>query len=355
MSKENGYRKICAELCDRIANGTYPAGTLLPPERKLCEEWQVERTTIRRALDVLASEGLIIKKPGVGSAVKDTRNADAPMISFIASSPTLQSSGGLGTHHFLTPVYNALAALLSDGGFRSVSMMFAGAGRMESFESVLKSSRGVILADNVPPEFLRAARESGVPCVLMSERALGFRSVLCDNDSGLSQAVGHLASLGHRNIAYLGGDRVYLNSLERRDGFRRAMFACGLDEPRPVVELCGWGIQEGYEAMKKILREHPETTAVCTANDYVAFGACMAAIDSGRRVPEDFSAIGFGDTVDEQTSKLELTTIRVPHERFARELYRSLMLELEQPFENPAAVLVEAELVIRGSCAKPGD
>ncbi len=351
MQNGIGYRQIYTELCERINSGNLAAGSLLPPERRLCEEFGVERTTLRRALALLADDGLIIKKPGYGSFIAD-RSKAAPLISFIASSPTLQSSGGLGMHHFLTPVYNALAELCAKDGFRSISMMIAGAGRMESLEAALKSSRGVILADNVPEEFLRRTRELGIPCVLMSERAHGFRSVLCDNDDGLMQAVEHLASLGHKHIAYVGGDRYFLNSQARIDGFRRAMFACGLDEPRPAVELCGWGVSDGIEAMRRVFEAHPETTAVCAANDHVALGVCRAAKERGLRIPVDFSVIGFGDMMDEQTAEVELTTVRIPPIRFARELYRSLLWELEHPYEDPAAALVEAELIVRSTTAK---
>ena len=67
--KNSVYRNISAELLKKIENGTFPVGSKLPPERQLMTEYGVERLTVRRALDVLAAEGKIVKKSGLGSFV----------------------------------------------------------------------------------------------------------------------------------------------------------------------------------------------------------------------------------------------------------------------------------------------
>ena len=340
----NGYKSIAAELKKRILDGSLVAGSRLESERCLAESWQVERTTIRRALEVLADERLIIKRPGCPTVVAKSM----PQISFINTS----QSGLMTTHHFITPVYRKFAELCGDGGYRSIGMTIAEAGRLDSFEAVLDQSLGIILCDNVPVEFLEIAKSKKLPCVLMSERAYGFRSVVIDNDSGLAQAVAHLVSLGHRHIAYIGGDRIFLNSLARADGFRHALYSLGIEETKPVIQFCGWTVEQGREGMKQLLDEHPEITAVCCVNDDVALGACRVARESGRRIPDDISIIGFGDMLKEERAEIKLTTVRVPYDRFARELYRALIQEIEHPYQDPAAVLVETELVIRDTTEK---
>ena len=104
--------------------------------------------------------------------------------------------------------------------------------------------------------------------------------------------------------------------------------------------------------MKRLLYEHPEITAVCCVNDDVALGACRAAGELGLKVPDDISVVGFGDTINKDRAEILLTTIHVPYDRFARELYRALIQEMEHPYEDPAAVLVETELVVRNTTTK---
>ena len=54
-----------------ILNGEFPTGSLLPPERQLAEELEINRLTLRSALARLESEGLIKPKHGKGIVVLD--------------------------------------------------------------------------------------------------------------------------------------------------------------------------------------------------------------------------------------------------------------------------------------------
>lgn len=69
------YRKIYQALKDQILSGGYPVGQRIPYERELCQQFQVERVTVRKALQMLSEEGLIEKRSGVGSFVTG-RKAD---------------------------------------------------------------------------------------------------------------------------------------------------------------------------------------------------------------------------------------------------------------------------------------
>ncbi|WP_203867699.1 GntR family transcriptional regulator [Plantactinospora endophytica] len=61
------YRAIADELRRRIAAGAIPAGALIPSEGALTAEFSVARGTIREAINVLRSEGLIVTEHGRGS------------------------------------------------------------------------------------------------------------------------------------------------------------------------------------------------------------------------------------------------------------------------------------------------
>lgn len=74
--KNSVYKKISEEIAGKIRSGEYPEGSRLEPERKLMELYGVERMTVRRALDVLAKQGLIVKKTGLGSFVSDKSMRD---------------------------------------------------------------------------------------------------------------------------------------------------------------------------------------------------------------------------------------------------------------------------------------
>lgn len=69
MPKGKGYRQIAAELRRVVESGEYPAGSTLPTEHELAADHLVSRETIRRALAVLKSEGLIAAATSRGTYV----------------------------------------------------------------------------------------------------------------------------------------------------------------------------------------------------------------------------------------------------------------------------------------------
>lgn len=65
------YRTIADELRNDIASGKLKKGDKLAPERSLMARFNVERTTVRRALELLVTDGLIEKRIGIGAFVSD--------------------------------------------------------------------------------------------------------------------------------------------------------------------------------------------------------------------------------------------------------------------------------------------
>lgn len=61
--------RVAEELRARLADGTYPVGSLIPPQRELADRFRVSRDTVQRALKELAGEGWIESRQGSGSRV----------------------------------------------------------------------------------------------------------------------------------------------------------------------------------------------------------------------------------------------------------------------------------------------
>ena len=66
MSK---YISISDEIRERIKSGYYPVDKMMPDELSLCKEFNCSRMTMKRALDILASEGMIYRKRGHGTFI----------------------------------------------------------------------------------------------------------------------------------------------------------------------------------------------------------------------------------------------------------------------------------------------
>ncbi|MEV7075775.1 LacI family DNA-binding transcriptional regulator [Streptomyces sp. NPDC093990] len=132
----------------------------------------------------------------------------------------------------------------------------------------------------------------GLPVVLIDRdhRAERFNAISIDGEAGVHDAIRHLVDAGHHRIGMLDHAARSEPSIRHR-WYAAAMAACGL-EPA-AVSRAAQSIDGGQHALRELLAEHPDVTAVFTFNDIIAIGALRAARALGRRVPEDLAVIGF--------------------------------------------------------------
>ncbi|MBR6596202.1 MAG: LacI family DNA-binding transcriptional regulator [Oscillospiraceae bacterium] len=138
-----------------------------------------------------------------------------------------------------------------------------------------------------------------IPAVLVTNDASGLKfdnlsSVCTDDAAAAQQAVETLIALGHRKIAVIGGDRQTSDTSHLRyEGCQRAFQAHGIDfDPERDYQGVRYSYQDGFNAIRTLLKTGREFTAVFACADVMAIGAIRALWEAGRRVPEDVSVMG---------------------------------------------------------------
>jgi len=63
------YKSLANTLEERIYNGDWPVGSALPTEADLCKHFQASRHTLRHALQILESNGLIFRRQGAPTQI----------------------------------------------------------------------------------------------------------------------------------------------------------------------------------------------------------------------------------------------------------------------------------------------
>ena len=71
--REQLYYQIYDYMYQDIVTGKYQIGDLIPAESEMMAYYKVSRATVRKAMDMLADEGLIEKKRGHGTYVKNMK------------------------------------------------------------------------------------------------------------------------------------------------------------------------------------------------------------------------------------------------------------------------------------------
>ncbi|WP_405009864.1 LacI family DNA-binding transcriptional regulator [Kitasatospora sp. NBC_01539] len=178
-------------------------------------------------------------------------------------------------------------------------------------------------------------------------------SVSAAHVAGARRITGHLISLGHRRIGFIGGPDNWLASRSRLIGHASALAEIGtLVEPALVHHVVEPTTEHGYRAALALLDHERRPTAIVAFNDKTAAGVLRAARDKGLRIPEDLSVTGFDDSELSQNTTPMLTTSRQPLEEMGRMAVSLLMRLVAGHAVDTLHVELATPLVIRESTAQ---
>ncbi len=141
---------------------------------------------------------------------------------------------------------------------------------------------------------------------------LGVPVVGVDNLAGARSVASLLLQLGHRRIGLLLGPEGSRDAHERRQGYLEMLQKAGATPRAEWIYSGPFSAETGRLGIAKLLHATERPTAICCANDEIAFGAIHAAQLANVRCPEDISIVGFDDGIWATTCHPALTTIRQP-------------------------------------------
>ncbi|WP_328806800.1 LacI family DNA-binding transcriptional regulator [Streptacidiphilus fuscans] len=171
-------------------------------------------------------------------------------------------------------------------------------------------------------------------------------------DGGLA-ATRHLLDLGHRRIGVVAGPPQMMCSRARIDGYRAALETAGIAFDPALVREGDFHHEAGHRAGLELLGLADRPTAVFAGNDLQALGLYEAARESGLRIPQDLSVVGFDDLPIARWVGPPLTTVRQPLTEMA-EMAARMVIDLARG-GRPATLRVDlaTTLVERSSTAPP--
>jgi LacI family transcriptional regulator len=178
-----------------------------------------------------------------------------------------------------------------------------------SAEGIVFAGGGYTLGEDAEllAELVGEAVEDGIGVLTLAPRGFNGPTIAVDNRAAAADVTAYLAGLGHRRVAFVRGPAGLSTADLRRDGFRAAMDAAGLE---PELEFDGDFDHDSGRAAALRMMATGLPDAVVGANDESAVGVLMAFRQAGVDVPGRLSVAGIGDT---RTARLvELTTVSIP-------------------------------------------
>lgn len=336
------------------------------------------RETGPRLIDVARAAGVSIATasramagtPGVRPAVAELVRQRADELGYVANVHARTLAGGhsrtvgLVVHEIGDPYFSEIASgLLRLADSEGLSLQICHTGRDPESElrqiRILAAHRvaAIVVAGSgfVDPAVEAPARreleryaESGGRVAVIGRHHLGTDAVLPPNEAGAQAVTEHVLGLGHRRLVVVSGAPVLTTVADRLAGVRAALAAAGIPEADvPVIEA-PFTRDGGRESARRVLDEHPETTAVLALNDDMAIGCLSVFREAGISVPGQISVTGFDDVAVAVDLNPGLTTYHLPMAQMGEE---ALMLALKEPSARPRRQRVKGALVPRGSTA----
>jgi len=211
---------------------------------------------------------------------------------------------------------------------------------------------GIILSPAAQSDGVAVRRAIGNTPVLLFNRALAggdWDFLALENERGARLATEHLLALGHRRIAFFGGQGDSSSCRQRRRGYEAAMSAAGIaPEAAWHVECAPTRVDAAHATPALFEHEPPPTAAVCY-NDNVALGLMLGLQARGTRPGVDFALTGFDDIPEAALSTPPLTTLSVDPRARGRQAAELLLQRVRSPEAAPCNVVAPVTLVVRGS------
>ncbi|NYT24623.1 substrate-binding domain-containing protein [Alcaligenaceae bacterium] len=217
----------------------------------------------------------------------------------------------------------------------------------------LRNMDGVIIAPGNERHagVLEATRQLTMPIVIYDrDMEVEADQVQYDHSAGIKAAVEHLMALGHTRIALVLWQAESRPVRCRIEGYKASFQAAGLAVPDLLVQVDS-PTSSVHDEITQMLSRPDGPTAIITQGTQT-LGSTLRAISlSGKRVPEDISVIGIGDTDFAEHYSPPLTVLRTPVESVAECASSMLLRRIQQKGPDPAHVnTFPYTLLERGSC-----
>ena len=223
------------------------------------------------------------------------------------------------TSHFATELINLVVNEAQKQGYNTLVRLTPGTTDIRSLDRILgkKLVQGAILVgyDTKNSEIAELIGR-GYPLVLINQEQEAFADNMAVVNMADRQAsyfaVEKIIEAGHRNIMYIGCDRLRLPAVHRKEGVMDAVNKYR-DRVDNLIEINGdFNEEKTYEEVKEYFMNagNIRPTAIFAANDIMAIGAMNALKELNIKIPEEVSIIGHDDIEISRYLSPSLSTMR---------------------------------------------
>ena len=164
----------------------------------------------------------------------------------------------------------------------------------------------------------------------------------------------HLLSLGHQRIAYVGGPSASSTAKNRKAAYALALKEANVSFRDDYCFAMEFSEEAGYRFGQHYLSLEPKPTAVCCANDLIAFGIIRFFREHGICVPDDVSITGIDNIGWPEQGSIKLTTVDLNIEETTKTMVDLLVDRLSGKYVGlPREIIVNRKFITGNSTTSP--
>lgn len=181
-----------------------------------------------------------------------------------------------------------------------------------------------------------------------------YSNISVDDEAEMIRAVEYLIENGHKRIALISANLGDESIGELRlSGYKKALEKHNIPFDEELVfpmkdDVESYSMENGYVVAKEMLDSGKEFTAISAISDSLAIGAIRALHDTGKRVPEDYSVMGFDGIELGKYITPSLSTVEQPVYAIAKETTK-LLFDVMAGKKDHEHIVVPGKLIIRES------
>lgn len=201
-------------------------------------------------------------------------------------------------------------------------------------------------------ECCQLMENQGMPFVMVDRyfKELDYPCIKVDHVQGGYLAAKYLIEKGHRKIACASGPAFLDDAADRLRGVQKALEEAGIPFDPSLVYEGPYEMETGEQAFAYF--QDKSYTAVFAFNDLIAYGFYTQARKAGKRIPEDFSLVGYDDIYFSAILETPLTTVHQPVYEMGKKAAKKLFHIIDAEPEEEQTIVLEPYLVERESVKK---
>ncbi|WP_428770534.1 LacI family DNA-binding transcriptional regulator [Treponema sp. HNW] len=177
-------------------------------------------------------------------------------------------------------------------------------------------------------------------------------AVYFKNKKGARLIVELLIKNNHKNIAFIGGPSSTQNAIDRFEGYKEALAFHNIPFNKKLTIAADYSYVGGYNAIKALFARNISFTAVFTANDLMGYGAMEYIHKKGKKIPDDYSLVGFDNISFPAVFQPVITSVEIPAYRFGKLAAKKVIHCIEKKEVIPLIDVIEPVIVDKGSIKK---